>query len=80
MHTRPSEASVLRDLLKKEMKDSSKFKELLAELDVECDVSRDSVWNDQFHCSIHAVTFRDHEESYICPVGQFARELKSRYE
>jgi hypothetical protein len=80
MHTGPSEASVLRDLLKKEMKNNSKLTDILAELDVECDVSKDRVWNDQFHCSIHAVTFRDHEESYICPVGHFARELKSRYE
>jgi hypothetical protein len=84
MHTPPSESSILRDLLDKEIRQNSVVKEklenILGDLDVECDVSADRTWSDQYHCGIHGTFFKDHKKTYVCPVGDFAQELKKRHE
>lgn len=84
MHSGPSESSVLRSLLEKEIKENTRSKEklenLLGDLDVECDVSKDRTWVDQYHCGIHGTWFKDRKETYICPVGDFAQKIKKNNE
>lgn len=83
MHPTPSEASVLRDLLNKEIAEhkrtKEKLKNLVDELEaVECDVSADRTWTQQYSCAVHDTFFRENNPTYVCPMGKFAQELKSK--
>lgn len=84
MHTGPSEASLLKEILKKEVEQNAfrkeKLEQLLSDLNVGCDISKDRTWNHQFYCKVHDLTYHYNQEAGICPVGQFAKDLKKKHE
>lgn len=84
MHAGPSESTILRGMLEKEIAERTRVQDkldnVLGDLEVECDVSADRTWADQYHCGIHGTFFKDRKETYVCPVGKFAQEVKKRNE
>lgn len=84
MHNGPSESTILRGLLEKAINENTHTKEklenLLGELEVECDVSKDRTWAETYYCGLHGTRYMDRKETYICPVGKFALDLKKKYE
>lgn len=87
MHTGPSESTILRGILEKEIKERTALQEklngLLGDLEyVECDISKDRTWADQYFCGCHGTWFKDKSKGEVvfCPVGDFARELKKQNE
>lgn len=85
MHTGPSESTILRNMLEKEISEKTHLKEkledVLGDLEVECDVSSDRIYTDRYYCGIHGAAFEERRQpSYICPVGKFALQVKKKHE
>lgn len=69
------------DPVKKLEEVETELAELKGELEVECDVSKDRTWAQQYHCGMHGTWFRtEMKEPTLCPVGRFAYGLLKRDE
>lgn len=53
------------------------------EFPIECDISKDRTWKGQYYCGLHAVHFRDDDDSenvVLCPAAVFGWEVARHYE